>query len=86
MTFRVETRNGRHYEKTTTCWPSKYAYACAPNPALDEEQGFYLTRAGEQHIMLRDRKGQLAKLFGTVLNSDDRPFKLNALPAADCRF
>jgi hypothetical protein len=36
--------------------------------------------------MLRDGKGQLAKLFGAILGSDDQLFKLNASPAADCSF
>jgi hypothetical protein len=86
LTFRVELTDGRRFEKTTTCQPSKYAYGCTHDPALDAQEDFYLTRSGERHIMLRDRKGKLADLFGARLGADDRMFRLEAAPASTCAF
>jgi len=86
LTFRIELTNGRKFEKKTTCQPNKYAYGCTLDPKLDEQQDFYLTRAGAGAIMLRDRKGKLGGLFGTRLADDDRMFRLQASPAAACAF
>ncbi len=84
LTFRVELKNGRKLEKKTTCHPDKYAYACTHNPDFDTAQDFYLTRAGDSEITLRDRKGKLADLFGAKLGSDDRTFRLQASAANTC--
>jgi hypothetical protein len=86
LTFHVEFKNGRKFQKKTTCYASRYAFSCTHNPDYDTSQDFYLTRAGDQQIMLRDSKGKLNQLFGTRLGSDDRTFKLSAAPAASCRF
>ena len=86
ITFHVELKNGRKFQKKTTCYASRYAFSCTHNPDYDTSQDFYLTRAGDQQIMLRDSKGKLNELFGTRLGSDDRTFKLSAAPAASCRF
>jgi len=86
LTFRVELTDGRKFEKTTTCQPNKYAYGCTHDPKMDDEQNFYLTRAGDQTVMLRDRKGRLADLFGARLADDDRIFRLQASPASACTF
>jgi hypothetical protein len=86
LTFRIELTNGRKFEKKTACQPNKYAYGCTENPKLDDQQDFYLTRAGAEAVMLRDRKGKLATLFGTRLADDDRMFRLQASPAAACAF
>ena len=86
LTFRVELKNGRKLQKKTTCYPSKYSYACTDNPDMDMAQGFYLTRAGDEEIMLRDSKGMLTRLFGAKLGSDDRTFRLNTSPPTACEF
>ncbi len=86
LTFRVELKNGRKFTKKTTCYASKFAYACTHNPDFDTSQDFYLTRAGDEEIMLRDSKGKLKDLFGAKLGSDDRTFRLNASQAAACEF
>ena len=49
------------------------------------ETHFYLTRAGDDGMMLRDKRGLLGKAFKTSLGSDDRMFKLKASPAEACR-
>jgi hypothetical protein len=86
LTFRVELKNGRKLSKKTTCQPSKYAYGCTHDPALDTVEDFYLTRAGDNEIMLRDKRARLEKLFGATLGADDRTFKLSVSPADACRF
>jgi hypothetical protein len=86
LTFRVELKNGRKLSKKTTCQPSKYAYGCTHDPALDTVEDFYLTRAGDNAIMLRDKRARLEKLFGATLGADDRTFKLSVSPADACRF
>ena len=53
---------------------------------MDTDRSFYLTRAGENDAMLRDKHGLLDKVFKTKLGSDDRMFKLKASPAEACRF
>lgn len=84
LMFRVELKNGRKFDKTTTCSPERYAYVCTHDPAMDMSQDFYLTRAGDKQIMLRDRRGKLADLFGASLAADDRMFRLDAAAAANC--
>jgi hypothetical protein len=86
LTFRIELTDGRKFEKTTTCQPNKYAYGCTLDPKFDDQQDFYLTRAGADAIMLRDRKAKLPELFGTQLADDDRIFRLNASPTDACGF
>jgi hypothetical protein len=86
LNFRIEFSDGRKLAKTTTCQPNKYAYGCTHDPQMDAQDDFYLTRAGESDLMLRDRKGKLADLFGEKLGSDDRLFKLSASPESACQF
>jgi hypothetical protein len=86
LTFRVELKDGRKVTKKTTCQPSKYAYGCTHDPALDTQEDFYLTRAGDNEILLRDKRARLEKLFGAALGADDRTFRLSASPAGACRF
>jgi hypothetical protein len=86
LTFSVELKNGRKLIKRTTCQPSKYAYGCTHDPRLDTVDDFYLTRAGDSAIMLRDKRARLEKLFGAALGADDRTFKLSASPTDACRF
>ena len=84
--FRAELKNGKRLEKKTTCAPDQYAYACTHDEAMDTARDFYLTRAGKDHVMLRDRRGVLSKMFDAPLGSDDRIFKLQQSPAETCAF
>jgi len=86
LTFRVELKNGRKLTKKTTCYASRYAYACTHNPDYDTVQDFFLTRDGDRSMMLRDAKGKLNALFGAKFGSDDRTFRLDTAPAAACDF
>lgn len=86
LTFRVELKNGRRLERKTTCYASRYAFACTRHPDFDTAQDFFLTRAGDEQIMLRDAKGKLAELFKARLGSDDRTFRLDKAPASACDF
>ena len=86
LTFRVELKDGRTLEKQTTCAPDQYAYACTHDMDADTQRDFYLTRAGKDHIMLRDRRGAMSKMFGTKLGSDDRLFRLQQTPHDACGF
>jgi hypothetical protein len=83
MTFRLTLRSGQKVETTANCWPDSYAYTCNARIG-DSGDGaeFSLTRAGETHMMLRDRRGALAKIFPGKLGTDDRTFRLQS--AADC--
>jgi hypothetical protein len=47
LVFRVELKDGRKFEKETTCAPDNYAYGCTVNMDYDTQRDFYLTRAGE---------------------------------------
>jgi len=86
LTFSIELKNGRKLTRKTTCQPSKYAYGCTHDPAYDMQEDFYLTRAGDKEIMLRDKRARLEKLFDAALGTDDRIFRLSASPADACRF
>lgn len=86
LVFRAELKNGKTVEKETTCAPDQYAYACTRDEAMDTARDFYLTRAGKDHVMLRDRRGVLGKMFDVELGSDDRIFKLQQSPAEACTF
>lgn len=86
LSFLVELRDGKQVEKKTDCSPDNYAYTCTHDPQLDTQRDFYLTRAGGNDIMLRDRRGVLPKLFGVELGADDRLFKLKAADKSACEF
>ncbi|MCX7310951.1 MAG: hypothetical protein NTV56_04335 [Alphaproteobacteria bacterium] len=86
LTFRIERKDGKKFVKSTNCQPSKYSYACTHDPKFDEAQDFFLTRAGDKDILLRDRKGKLSDLFAAKLGTEDRIFKLSAQPASACDF
>jgi len=86
LTFRVELKNGRKYTKKTTCQPSKYAYGCTHDPKMDMAEDFYLTRAGDKDIMLRDKRARLNDLFDIKLGADDKTFRLSSSPASACQF
>lgn len=86
LTFRIETRDGKTFEKQAACAPDKYAFACTINKELDVQRDFYLTRAADNDVLLRDRHGMLQNLFDTKLGADDRVFRLRTEPAAACLF
>ena len=86
LMFRVELKSGKTFEKETTCAPDLYAYACTHDMDADTAREFYLTRAGQEHVMLRDRRGAMSKLFDVKLGTDDRIFKLQQSPVDACAF
>lgn len=86
LTFRIETKDGKKLTQTSKCYPDTYAYTCPVKPELDTQKDFYVTRAGDNALMLRDRHGKLGDFFGTKLGSDDRMFRLDAAPEAACAF
>jgi len=86
LTFRIETRNGKTFEKQTTCAPDNYAFACTINKEMDVQRNFYLARTAGNDVLLRDKHGMLQKLFDTKLSTDDRVFRLRTGAAAACEF
>ena len=85
--FRVELKNGKRAEKTTQCGADQYAFACTHNADHDTQRDFYLTRAGRDHMMLRDRRGAMNTMFdGITLGTDDRIFKLEQASPGACEF
>jgi hypothetical protein len=86
LTFRIEGKDGKKFEKRTTCAPDKYAFACTTDTAMDEQRDFYLTRASSGNMMLRDKHGTLSKLFETQLGADDRFFRLQESAIEACKF
>ena len=85
LVFRVELKDGKRAEKTTQCSADQYAFACTHNAEADTQRDFYLTRAGKDHLMLRDRRGAMNKMFDDVtLGTDDRIFKLEQAAAGAC--
>jgi hypothetical protein len=85
LTFALETRDGKKFSRKVNCLGDRYAFGCQPDERSDMDTHFYLTRAGDDGMMLRDRRGLLGKAFKTNLGSDDRMFKLKASPAEACR-
>jgi hypothetical protein len=81
LVFRFDLKDRRKLENTSFCAPDSYAYTC---PAKSGDKEFMLTRAGAEHIMLRDKHGALAAFLGAKLGADDRTFRLKAMPASAC--
>ncbi len=87
LIFRVGLKNGKHVEKKTQCGADQYAFACTHDSDLDTQRDFYLTRAGRDHMMLRDQRGAMNKMFdGVTLGADDRIFRLEQASAEACEF
>jgi hypothetical protein len=84
LTFSVELRDGKRYTQTSKCYPENYAYHCPVKAEHDTAKDFYITRAGDEHIMIRDRNGKLSEFFGTKLGTGDRIFKLEKHDARGC--
>ena len=85
LSFLVETRDGRRIERRAHCLAGRYAYECQPDGPLDADRYFYLSRAADNDVFLRDRHGLLGKLFKVKLGSDDKVFRLKQSPAEACR-
>lgn len=86
LSFRVERRDGKTFEKAAECVPDNYVYACTSPSDADGAREFYLSRAGENDIMLRDPRRVLPALLGTSLGADDKSFKLTQGDDSACRF
>ncbi len=86
LTFRIETRDGKKFTQTAKCYPDRYAYTCPIKAEADTAKDFYITRAGDKALTIRDRSGKFSAFFGTTLGNDDRLFKLEASAAAACEF
>jgi hypothetical protein len=86
LTFKIETTDGRHFTQTAKCYPDRYTYTCPVKAETDTAKDFYVTRAGDNALTIRDRAGKLADFFGAKLGTDDRLFRLEASAAAACTF
>jgi hypothetical protein len=86
LTFRVELRDGRKAERVAECAADNYALSCSVAGDPEVQEAFHLTRAREQGMMLRDRRGKLPKFFKARLGTDDRLFKLQADVPGGCDF
>lgn len=86
LTFRIETTDGKKFSQTAKCYPDRYAYTCPVKAEIDTAKDFYVTRAGDNALMIRDRAGKLSEFFGAKLGSDDRLFRLNADATSACQF
>lgn len=84
LTFNIETKDGKKFTQIAKCYPDRYAYTCPVIAEADTQKDFYVTRAGENAITIRDRAGKFTTFFKTKLGSDDRLFKLEASAASAC--
>lgn len=86
LTFKIETKDGKQFTQTAKCYPDRYTYTCPIKAEADTAKDFYVTRAGDHALTIRDRAGKLAAFFRTKLGTDDRLFKLEASAASACTF
>ena len=86
LTFKIETRDGKKFTQVAKCYPDRYAYTCPVIAEADTQKDFYVTRAGENAITIRDRAGKFSTFFKTELGKDDRLFKLESSAASFCEF
>jgi hypothetical protein len=86
LTFRIETKDGKKFTQVAKCYPDRYAYTCPVIAEADTQKDFYVTRAGENAVTIRDRAGKFSTFFNTKLGNDDRLFKLEAAAASACEF
>lgn len=86
LTFKIERRDGKTFEKTAECSPDNYIYACTSEADAKGSREFYLARAGDSDVMLRDPRRVMEALFDANLGTDDRSFKLTQSDAGACRF
>jgi hypothetical protein len=86
LTFRIETTDGKKFTQSAKCYPDRYAYTCPVVAEADTQKDFYVQRAGDNAIMIRDRAGKFSTFFKTKLGSDDRLFKLESSAPSACEF
>jgi hypothetical protein len=86
LTFKIERRDGQKFEKTAECSPDSYIYSCTSPEEANGSHEFYLARAGDSDIVLRDPRKVLESLFGANLGADDKSFKLTQSDDSACRF
>lgn len=84
LTFRIETKDGKKFTQTAKCYPDRYTYTCPVKAEIDTAKDFYVTRAGDNAVTIRDRAGKFTDFFGVKLGQDDRLFKLDASAASTC--
>jgi hypothetical protein len=86
LTFRIETKDGKKFTQSAKCYPDRYAYTCPVVAEADTQKDFYVQRAGDNAIMIRDWAGKFSAFFKTKLGSDDRLFKLESGAPSTCEF
>lgn len=86
LKVRLVLRDGSRHETAADCAPDGYSYLCSGITEANGAREFFLTRAGDNDIMLRDRHGMMATMAGAEVGGDDRLFKLTASPEAACDF
>jgi hypothetical protein len=86
LTFKIETKDGKKFTQTAKCYPDRYTYTCPVVAEADAQKDFYVTRAGENAITIRDRAGKFSAFLKTKLGSDDRLFRLDASAVSACEF
>lgn len=86
LTFRIETKDGKTFTQSAKCYPDRYAYTCPVKAEIDTAKDFYITRAGDNALMIRDRAGKLNDFFGAKLGTDDRLFRLETTAPTACAF
>ncbi|HRF09317.1 MAG TPA: hypothetical protein PL193_11855 [Xanthobacteraceae bacterium] len=84
LTFRIETKDGKQFTQTAKCYPDRYTYTCPVKAEIDTAKDFYVTRAGDNALTIRDRAGKFTDFFGVKLGKDDRLFRLEASAPAAC--
>jgi hypothetical protein len=84
LTISVELKNGKRYTQTSKCYPDNYAFGCPAKAEADTVRDFYITRAGDDALTIRDRKGKLSDFFGVKLGAGDRIFKLEKHDPRGC--
>ena len=86
LTFKIETKDGKQFSQNAKCYPDRYTYTCPVKAEADTAKDFYVTRAGDNALTIRDRAGKLTDFFGVKLGNDDRLFRLEASAPAACTF
>lgn len=86
LTFKIETKDGKQFSQNAKCYPDRYTYTCPVKAEADTAKDFYVTRAGDNALTIRDRAGKLTDFFGVKLGKDDRLFRLEASAPAACTF
>lgn len=86
LTFKIETKDGKKFTQAAKCYPDRYSYTCPVAAEADAQKDFYVQRAGDNSLMIRDWAGKLSIFFKTKLGGDDRLFRLESSAASACEF